>query len=260
MLLIIDSDSLCYGFAFAQEKKGVVAHKHSGRFMKADMNKAIQAMVKDTGATDYKVYLTGEGNFRNAVSGTYKANRANMAKPVLLKEARQHLVDNHHAIVSEGMEADDLVCIEMTELNDMDIPCMIAAIDKDIMQCPGQHYRWPLRGKPSVFTTVSEHDGLMNLYTQALEGDRVDNIMMYLNEEKGTWQKDYGYGKKTIRKVLADCVTEKDFQQTVLDHYATFTKKSDGTTPTVDDFITNMNLLYLLRSEDDSWKLLNNFY
>lgn len=255
MLLIGDFDSLCYGHCFANEQNGEV--KRNGElFMRKGLDESIKAMIKDTGGTDYKVFLTGKNNFRDKVSPTYKANRANMKRPVLLPKARQHLVDEHYATISDGLEADDLVCIEMTECNDMGVPCVLAGIDKDLMQCPGLHYRWPLKGKDSVFTEVNEHDGWVNLYTQSLLGDKVDNIMQYYDGKSHTWKKDYGLGAKGAEKALYNCKTEAEFQQAVLDVYATLTKRSDGSIPTEEDFKVNMDLLYLLRSQDDGWDFL----
>jgi hypothetical protein len=57
---------------------------------------------------DYKVFLTGSGNFRYdiAKSFPYKGNRGGVEKPIHLPVTRERLVSRWGAIVSEGEEAD----------------------------------------------------------------------------------------------------------------------------------------------------------
>ena len=257
MLAIIDSDSLCYALAFAQEKDGVVK-KNGELFLYNGLDTIINTILKDTGADDYKVYLSGKTNFRNDVYLLYKANRKDMKRPLLLPEARTYLKVAHDAIIRPNMEADDAVTIEQTYCMANDIPCCIAHIDKDIDQQVGLHYRWPLRGNPSRLYVIDELEGLLNLYVQALEGDKVDNIMYYLDEESKTWKKEYGLGKAGARKALMDCTTEKELYRTVLDFYLNsekFIKKGTGEQCTEEDLHINMQLLYMLRTEDDNWRI-----
>ena len=255
MLALIDSDSLCYGAAFSCEKKGELID-NAEMFLYPRLEKIVQKILEDTKATDYKMFLSGKENYRLEVSSLYKANRKDMKRPMLLQKARDYLEVVHNAIVSQGIEADDLVCIEQTACMEQEIDCCIAHIDKDIDQQAGWHYRWPLRGEAGAMYYVTEEEGLRNLYEQALVGDKVDNIMYYLDETTGTWKKEYGLGKVGARKALEGCTTEKDFQLKCLDVYSSLTKKSDGTTPSKEDFITNMNLLYLLRTKNDKWECL----
>lgn len=255
MIVLIDSDSLCYSNGFAQEKDGVVI-RNGDLFLYKGLDTAIANIITQTGAIDYKLFLSGRTNFRTKVSHQYKANRIGMRRPVLLPEARNYLEVAHNAIVSRDMEADDLVCMEQTTLIKQGIDSCIAHIDKDIDQQEGQHYRWKLKSKPSELYTITKEEGLQCLYQQALVGDKVDNIMHYLDDDTGTWKKDYGLGKVGARKALEGLTTEKELQSECIELYKTFTKKSDGSVPTKEDFVINMNLLYLLRSQDDYWKLV----
>lgn len=255
MIVLIDSDSLCYANGFANEKDGVMV-RNGDLFLYKGLDTAIASIIRETGATDYKLFLSGKENFRTRVCGLYKANRIGMKRPVLLPEARNYLEIAHNAIVSQHMEADDLVCMEQTALIKQDIECCIAHIDKDIDQQEGWHYRWKLKSKPSEMYYITEEEGLQCLYQQALVGDKVDNIMHYLDKDTGTWKKDYGLGKQGARKALEGLTTEKELQAKCIELYETFTKKSDGSVPTIEDFIINMNLLYLLRSQEDFWKLV----
>ena len=255
MMALIDGDSPCYALAYAQEKDGEVK-ENGDLFLYKAMDTMLETIISECNADDYKVFLSGKSNFRLEVDPLYKANRAGMKKPLLLQAARDYLEIVHNAIVSDGVEADDLVCIEQTALFNEEIESCIAGIDKDLLQQEGCHYRWALRGKPSVLRYVTKEEGLHNLYMQALEGDKIDNIMQWLNPETNTWQKCYGLGKVGAGKALEGCVTEKDFQRTCLEVYSTLKRKDNGETPSKEDFIVNMNLLYMKRTMTDEWKCL----
>ena len=247
MLALIDSDSLCYGAAFSCEKKGELID-NAEMFLYPRLEKIVQKILEDTRATDYKMFLSGKENFRLEVSPLYKANRKDMKRPILLQQARDYLEVVHNAIVSQGVEADDLVCIEQTACMEQGIDCCIAGIDKDLYQQKGWHYRWPLRGKDGIMKYIDEQESLLNLYAQALEGDKCDNIMFYLDETTGTWKKEYGLGKVGARKALQECVTEKEFYDTVLDLYENKFNRTE------EDLLTNMQLLYLLREHDEFYR------
>jgi len=264
MLVIIDSDSLCYANAFAVQEKDDIGDvqvvKNGEKFLRSKLRKSIKTIVSETGATDYKLYLTGKGNFRESEEGEkpslYKANRKDMIRPLLLPEARQYLVEEFNAIIINDMEADDQVCIEQTYCIEHDIDCCIAHIDKDINQQSGWHYKWEIFGKPSDMYFVTEEEGLRNLYVQALVGDKVDNIMYYFSEESGTWKKNYGLGQKGAEKYLAVHQTEEEMYQAVLNCYLLhpkFVKKDTGTQTSEEDLAMNMKMLYLLRYTDDEW-------
>ena len=253
LIVLIDSDSLCYANAFAVEREGEVV-ENGDLYMYSKLERTIATIIEETNATDYKLFLSGKVNFRDEVYSLYKANREGMKRPKLLQPARDFLEIVHHAIVSDGIEADDMVCIEQTALMKQGIDCCIAHIDKDIDQQEGKHYRWALGKKPSEQYYITKEEGLQCLYQQALVGDKVDNIMYYLNKESGTWKKNYGLGKVGARKALMDCKTEKELYRTCLEHYETWTKKGDGTPCSQHDLDVNMQLLYLLRTENDKWE------
>ena len=266
MLAIIDSDSLCYANAFAVEEKDDEGNpqvvENAEKFLRSKIRKSIAKIIEDTGATDYKLFLTGKGNFReddvDSVPTLYKANRANMRRPILLQEARQYLVDEFNAIIVEDMEADDVVCIEQTFCIAHNIDSCIAHIDKDINQQVGWHYRWEIFGKPSEMYFVTEEEGLRNLYVQALVGDKVDNIMYYYSDESGTWKKNYGLGQKGAEKYLAVHTTEKEMYDAVVNCYLEhpkFVRKDTGVQTTLEDLTMNMTMLYMLRYFDDEWEI-----
>ena len=261
MLCLIDSDSLCYANGFAVEEKDdngkVHVIENGEKFLRSKLAKQIETIVEETGASDYKVFLTGKGNFREKINPIYKANRVDMRRPLLLPQARQYLIEEHNALVVEGMEADDVVCIEQTYCLNMGIDSCIAHIDKDINQQVGKHYRWKGKFNDSVMYEVSEADGLRNLYVQALVGDKVDNIMYYYDKEGSkTWKKNYGIGQKTAEKFMAAFDTEKEMYDYVLGLYlesTKFIKVDTGKQCKEEDLLMNMKMLYMLRDYDDEY-------
>ena len=263
MIVLIDSDSLCYANAFAVEEKNPFTGEpevveNGKKYLRSKLDEQIGIIVADSGASDYKMFLTGSGDFRKDLSSTYKANRADMRRPMLLPYARQYLIDNHFAIVVNDMEADDVVCIEQQACLDKDIDSCIAHIDKDIDQQEGKHHRWSIFGKPSVNYTITKEEGLRKLYVQSLVGDKVDNIMYYCDTDgSGTFKKCYGLGQKTAERYLEVHHTEEDMYKAVLNCYLEhpkFIRKDTNVQATEDDLIMNMHMLYMLRTLDDHWE------
>jgi hypothetical protein len=120
--------------------------------------------------TDVTVYLTGSGNYRErlATIRPYKGNRDPRHKPIYMGDIRQYLVRQWSALVVHFVEADDAVSIAQTLLGDN---CVVASIDKDLLQVPGWHYV-PKKG----FKYITPEKGLMHLYKQIICGDPTDNI------------------------------------------------------------------------------------
>jgi len=102
------------------------------------------------------LYITdGASNFRIPLAFTwkYKGQRTS-DKPAFFYELRNHLVNKHNAIISDGCEADDLIVTEMGERNrDLALQgaevgsrthasfsdCIAISRDKDLRICPGWH-------------------------------------------------------------------------------------------------------------------------
>jgi len=132
-------------------------------------------------------------NFREALAEgkAYKGTRKG-EKPFHYRNLTSHIISNYDTTVSNGCEADDLICIEQyARLADKDT--IICTRDKDLRQCPGLHYGWEC-GKQPEFGPV-EYDmlgsielvraksgpkitggGFAFFAAQMLTGDPVDNI------------------------------------------------------------------------------------
>ena len=226
MLALIDSDSLLYrcGFASEDDEEWIA---------KARLDETLTQLVDEelNECTHHNFYISGSENFRFAIAKTYpyKGNRENIKRPKHLQALREHIVKKWNASISEGREADDDVCIA-AYVNPKSI---IGHIDKDLDQIPGSHYNYVKK----LFYNIGTTEALRKLYTQALVGDTIDNI-------KGV----RGIGPKKAEKLLKECFTEKDLYNTVLSVY------NNSMTNGKERLHENMNLLYLLRSEDDEWR------
>ena len=221
-LAIIDADIICYRVGFASEDV-------SEEVCLARVTKLVNEIVyEDLKCDDYKAYITGKGNYRNelAVTEPYKGNRKDAKRPVHYQAIRTHL-QRLGAELVEGSEADDAVATEATKTGGW-----IVSIDKDLDQVAGWHYNFVKHEE----YYVTEEEGLRNLFTQVLTGDRTDNIIGLK-----------GIGPKKAEKLLQDCKTEREYYDACLKAY-------DGNQLRVDE---NLNLLWLRREPNQMCPLVS---
>jgi hypothetical protein len=214
-LAIIDGDILVYRVGFASEDV-------SEEVCLARVSHLVNEIVyQDLKCDDYKAYITGKGNYRNdiAVTEPYKGNRKGAKRPVHYDAIRTHL-QRLGAELVEGSEADDAVATEATKTGGW-----IVSIDKDLDQVAGWHYNFVKHEE----YYVTEEEGLRNLFTQVLTGDRIDNIIGLK-----------GIGPKKAEKLLQDCKTEREYYDACLKAYG-------GDQLRVDE---NLSLLWLRRTPD----------
>lgn len=225
-MLLIDADIVVYRIGFASQEDPVEFALHS-----------VDAFVFDVllryPETDYTLYLTGKGNYREHLAQTakYKGNRDGKEKPVHYQAIRDHLADQWRAVVIDGMEADDAIAMKHTELGHSSIIC---SIDKDFDQLPGKHYNFVKQ----VEYEVGEEQATRFLYEQILTGDTADNIIGLR-----------GIGPVKARKILEDCETEYEMYVACVKAYE---KLDESPHPTM-RVVENANLLYLLRKEGEHW-------
>ncbi len=188
------------------------------------------------------IFVDGDGNFRSRL-GTirpYKGTRA-AAKPVLMPDIRQYLLDAWDAEVVFGQESDDAMAIAQTAYQAENTKSVICAVDKDMLQVPGYH-RNPNKG----WKKVSKAGGELFLYRQCLTGDNVDNI-----------QGCYKCGPKAALNLLPDHIPEEDMWKRVVDAYDFSIEKYDdsiyGGLSGEAAALENMRLVYLRRQEDELW-------
>jgi len=176
---------------------------------------------------EHKVFLTGKTNFRNDVAtiAPYKANRKGKEKPFYLEDAREYLIEEYGATVSDNQEADDDI---VTEAHNLDYECIIASTDKDFLQVPCKIFNW---GRDTL-TEVSPIDAVRFFWSQVIIGDSADNI-------KGA----KGKGEKAVEKYLGGLMDEYDLYEATLRAY-------EGD---LEALTENATLLWLRREADEAW-------
>jgi len=220
MHVLIDGDIIGYriGFSTEEENEKIVISR---------VATFVETMLwEDLDAETYQGYLTGKDNFRNeiAITAPYKGNRS-APKPKHLQLIRDYLVSAWDFQVSEGQEADDSIAIAHVE---NEYKSVIASIDKDFLQLPGNHWNFVKK----EMTVVSEEEALKNFYRQVLTGDRVDNIIGLK-----------GIGPVKADKILRECESAAEMYSACVQAY--------GSTERV---IENCRLLWLRREANQLWQ------
>ena len=98
------------------------------------VNTMIARIIEGSKCDHYKVFLTGDTNYRDDIATLrkYKGHRDGTAKPIHWQSIRDHLIKAHGAVVAEGIEADDAVSIVQTKYRAKGARCIIATFDKDL--------------------------------------------------------------------------------------------------------------------------------
>jgi len=227
MLILIDGDIVAYRCGFATEnERAKSACNTTGAYLAEMLTDLCSRFGLDADELNYQVFLTGSTNFRNdvAVTAPYKGNRKATPKPKHLQAIRDYLVTQWDAIISDNEEADDLIAIWAT-----DDEAVIASLDKDFDQVPGQHYNFV---KKELYN-VTDNEAVRFFYTQLLTGDRVDNIIGLK-----------GIGPVKAAKALADLTTDIEMYNKVVEMY-------DGDKVRV---LENARLLWLRRTPGEMWE------
>jgi len=201
----------------------------------------IEAILTEVKATDCRVFLTGQGNFRDAISITrvYKGNRDALHKPRWYAEIKEYLIKHWKAEVVDGMEADDAMGIKQWSSRDYSDTgnggnnTIICSIDKDMDMIPGWHYNF----NKKLTYWIDEDVAIKNFYLQLLTGDITDNI-----------QGITGMGPRGAAKALEGCGTEKEYYAKALAEYtAAYGDKGE-------QMLNEMaQLLWIRRQPDKEW-------
>ena len=216
MLALVDADIVAYRCAASAEKES------EEWIATSRVKQLLEDILHETGATEYKLFLSGEKNFRKDIYPEYKANRT-QPKPKWLVHCKQWMVDHWGAETTDGYEADDALGMGQ---NDDSIIC---TIDKDLMMIPGKHYNFVKK----EFDEVNELNAQRTFYTSMLVGDPADNI-------KGV----PGIGKAKAPRILDGCESELAMCATVMEEY------NDN-----ENFELNADLLWIWRKPQDRWSL-----
>lgn len=164
-LILVDADSLCYASAFKETKAECFYY----------IEERLGEIEEKCNSTNLELWIEDWKNkdiFRNqvAVSKPYKGNRKSAEKPKWLIEAKEYLVNRKKAKVTQKYESEDMCLIRATEVGRDN--CIIAYIDKDLLQAPFHFYNYRTREFISLDQTTAD----MRLYRQMMTGDSTDNI------------------------------------------------------------------------------------
>lgn len=145
-------------------------HVEPKEFCLHNIKLSITQILEATRATDYKLFLTGEGNFRKKIAKLkkYKGHREAIPRPIHYSAAREYLTNVWGAEIVDGMEADDKLGIESCKVYET----CICSNDKDLDQIVGWHYNF-VQDKLYYVTEVQAE---RCFWKQMLQGDTSDNI------------------------------------------------------------------------------------
>ena len=172
MRLLFDADIIAFKAAAATEQpinwgNGIwTLHGYEQDVIDHAMS-YMQGVADKLDTQDVLLFLTGANNWRKDILPSYKANRKNTRKPLLLPFIRQFMVDNLGAIIVDTFEADDLLGIEATSTDD----CIIVSEDKDLKTIPAMVYN-PQKDDAPVL--IPEFTAAWNHMFQTLTGDSTD--------------------------------------------------------------------------------------
>lgn len=171
---IIDADSILFAIC-VDKKQDDYQIAHFGAQTERTLNDVIEEfntyflrVLMDSGCLQYVAFLTA-GSHRYSFYPEYKANRKKLEKPRFLKELTAYAIETLGFCRVDGYEADDLVNMCKEQLGDN---TLIVHTDKDLDQIPGNHFNY----KKPEFYDVSEDTAQLNLWTQVITGDSIDNI------------------------------------------------------------------------------------
>ena len=172
--IIVDGDIVAYKSAIQSEVDThwgngfwtLHAEETQGKYLVAS---EIEDLKEKLNADKVIVTLTDKNNFRKDVLPTYKDNRKQKRKPILLSPLRKFLIEEYNAVIYPNLEADDVMGILATKPSRGERK-IICSIDKDLRQIPGHLYDGDSLTKHS-----KKHCDWWHMI-QTLTGDAVDGF------------------------------------------------------------------------------------
>ncbi|MFN4278315.1 MAG: hypothetical protein ACK4FJ_18635 [Ferrovibrio sp.] len=182
--LLIDGDVLAYQKAASVEKAinwnadEDDAGENDVWTVSADLDRAryevdrwIAHWTDELEADQIAIALTDDANFRKELLPSYKSNRKNSRKPVILRQVREYLVTQYGARIKPGLEGDDVLGILATNPKLYPGEKIIVSIDKDMKTIPGLLVN---TGNDEGIVRVSEAQADYWHLFQTLTGDQTD--------------------------------------------------------------------------------------
>jgi predicted nucleic acid-binding protein len=231
---LLDGDLIAYRASASCEPTKAKPHLEPPEVAIWRLHDMIERICIATNSQDIECYIGGSDNFRYKIYPDYKANRTK-EKPHYLEACRELLVTQYSATIVNNYETDDALGIAQTKY---DGNSRICSLDKDLLQISGWHYQW-VQG---LSILVSPLDGLRTLYKQAILGDKSDNIKGFDGSLRSSCPKFVAKLQEPI-----DVMTE---EKEMYDYVTSVYLDASNTQEALD---INMQLLYVLRKEDEYW-------
>lgn len=169
--LILDGDIIAYQSAVTCERPvnwgdGLwTLHSYECEVRSA-VDAYVQRLKTQAGLDLVLVAISDTKNFRKEVAPYYKENRKDVRKPMLLKYAKEYLIEKYTGVILPTLEADDTLGIYTSKYPESYV-CW--SLDKDLRTIPGFHL---IDGE---IVEITEEEADLAFYTQVLTGDLVDN-------------------------------------------------------------------------------------
>jgi 5'-3' exonuclease len=207
VVTLIDADGLCY-LGKNDDTLQQVLDK---------VNFKINAILEETKADYYALFISKGPYFRHNISSEYKSKRQyNVQKWVYL--IKEYLIAEWEAQFMKGVEADDLVTYIYNTKNSFELPeeneykFIIAAVDKDLLKAiPGMHLNYNKKVAPDVWNMVWQEtlkeDARLFRLRQLIVGDTADGISGLHGKGEKYWDKIVEAGNANIYKILEEYIT-----------------------------------------------------
>jgi DNA polymerase I len=174
--LLIDGDIIAYK-ASTMAEHSIKWEDSTVWTLHADENQGkynilseIENLKENLNASNITIALTDGVNFRKDILPSYKDNRKEKRKPLILGAMRKWLIEEYDAVIYPNLEADDVLGILATEPNNKEEK-IICSLDKDLRQIPGKLSQ---DGRTIIKRSKTECDWWHLI--QTLTGDSVDNF------------------------------------------------------------------------------------
>ena len=172
--LLIDADIVAFKFAAKGQRKyafGVAVDPLETVTPKVD--EWLAELKAELGASDLIICLSSPSAecWRKDVLPSYKENRTDVEKPVLLMALKEHMETNYPSYRKPRLEADDIMGILSTHPTLITGERIIVSEDKDMKTIPGWLYN-PAKDRTPRLISEAEADQ-WHLY-QAIIGDTTD--------------------------------------------------------------------------------------
>lgn len=193
------------------------------------VNQMIKRICQCGRIDKYEILLSGSDNFRDLIPlpKRYKSGRDDNIRPLQLRAIRQHLIDEHGAIVINGEEADDAIAQRMWQgykaYKKRGDPRVVGAtVDKDAYGTMGFLLNWDKMTAPIYISGLGElhwegkkikGTGRKWFYAQATMGDPVD---YYRPADLCPGAK---FGDAACFKLYDKCTTDQECWRAMYDQY-----------------------------------------